>query len=376
MARASYLLPLFVVLIHLRSLASSTSYGNLTAPSCHPDHAAALLQLKQSFLFDYSTNTLPSWEADTDCCLWEGVGCDSVSGQVTVLDLSGHGLYSYSLDRALFNLTSLQRLDLSKNDFGGSCIPAAGFERLSVLTHLNLSYAGFYGQIPIVIGKLSSLISLDISSIHYIDGAEIDTLYNVVDSYSLLVLQEPSFETLVSNLTNLRELYLDGVNIASGREDWGRTLGKYVPHLQVLSMEGCRLVGPIHYSMSRLRSIEVINLKLNEISGVVPEFFADFLNLRVLQLSFNNLRGSFPPKIFQLKNLGVLDVSNNYQLSGNVPKFLYGSSLETLNLQDTLFSGVTLSYFGNLTSLTDLGIDGRSIFTEPPYFFCKQAGPY
>ncbi|CAD6247467.1 unnamed protein product [Miscanthus lutarioriparius] len=363
MARASYLLPLIVVLIHLRSLASSTSYGNLTAPSCHPDHAAALLQLKQSFLFDYSTNTLPSWEADTDCCLWEGVGCDSVSGQVTVLDLSGHGLYSYSLDRALFNLTSLQRLDLSKNDFGGSCIPAAGFERLSV---------NFYGQIPIVIGKLSSLISLDISSIHNIDGGDIDTLYNVVDSYSLLVLQEPSFETLVSNLTNLRELYLDAVDIASGGEDWARTLGKYVPHLQVLSMAYCRLVGPIHYSMSLLRSIEVINLKLNRISGVVPEFFADFLNLRVLQLSFNNLRGSFPPKIFQLKNLGVLDVPNNDQLSGNVPKFLYGSSLETLNLQDTLFSGVTLSYFGNLTSLTDLGIDGRSIFTEPPYFFVNK----
>jgi uncharacterized protein YjbI with pentapeptide repeats len=114
-------------------------------------------------------------------------------------------LYSYSLDGALFNLTSLQRLDLSKNDFGGSRIPAAGFERLSVLTHLNLSYAGFYGQIPVVIGKLPSLISMDISSLHYIDGGEIHTLYDVVDSYNLLLLQEPSLETLVSNLTNLRE---------------------------------------------------------------------------------------------------------------------------------------------------------------------------
>ncbi|PWZ23290.1 Receptor-like protein 12 [Zea mays] len=375
MARASYLLPLFLILIqHLRSsLASSTWYGNLTAPWCHPDHAAALLQLKRSFLFDYSTTTLASWEAGTDCCLWEGVGCDSVSGHVTVLDLGGRGLYSYSLDGALFNLTSLQRLDLSKNDFGGSPIPAAGFERLSVLTHLNLSYAGFYGHIPVVIGKLPSLISLDISSIHNIDGAEIDTLYNLFDSYNLLVLQEPSFETLLSNLTNLRELYLDGVDISSsGREDWGRTLGKYVPHLQVLSMEECRLVGPIHRYFLRLRSIEVINLKMNGISGVVPEFFANFLNLRVLQLSFNNLRGTFPPKIFQLKNLAVLDVSNNDQLSGLIPKFLHGSSLETLNLQDTLFSGVTLSYLGNLTSLTDLGIDGRSISMEPPYFFVNK----
>ncbi|PWZ03899.1 Receptor-like protein 12, partial [Zea mays] len=91
-----------------------------------------------------------------------------------------------------------------------------------------------------------------------------------------------------------------------------------------------------------------------------------------LQLSFNNLRGTFPPKIFQLKNLAVLDVSNNDQLSGLIPKFLHGSSLETLNLQDTLFSGVTLSYLGNLTSLTDLGIDGRSISMEPPYFFVNK----
>jgi hypothetical protein len=372
MARASYLLPLFLVLIHLRSVASSTSYGNATAPWCHPDHAAALLQLKRSFLFDYSTTTLASWEAGTSCCLWEGVGCDSVSGHVTVLDLNDRGLYSYSLDGALFNLTSLHRLDLSKNDFGGSPIPAAGFERLSVLTHLNLSYAGFYGQVPVVIGKLPSLISLDISSIHKIHGVQIGTLHNFYDIYNFLVLREPSFETLVSNLTNLRELYLDEVDITSGREDWGTILGKYVPHLQVLSMENCWLVAPIHFSMSRLRSIEVINLKMNGMSGVVPEFFADFLNLRVLQLSFNKFSGIFPPKIFQLKNLGVLDVSNNDQLSGHVPKFLYGSSLETLNLQYTLFSGVTLSYFGNITYLTDLGIDGGSIAVEPPYFFVNK----
>jgi hypothetical protein len=46
---------------------------------------------------------------------------------------------------------------------------------------------------------------MDISSLHYIDGGEIHTLYDVVDSYNLLLLQEPSLETLVSNLTNLRE---------------------------------------------------------------------------------------------------------------------------------------------------------------------------
>ena len=117
------------------------------------------------------------------------------------------------------------------NDFGGSRIPAAGFERLSVLTHLNLSYSGFYGQVPTAIGKLTSLISLDLSSIHGIGGAEIDTLYDIMDSFNLLLLQEPSFKTLMANLTNLRELYLDGVNISNSGEDWSKTLGNSVPHV-------------------------------------------------------------------------------------------------------------------------------------------------
>lgn len=364
MASVNFLLPLFM-LIHLLPLAAST------AP-CHPEHAAALLRLKRSFLFHYSSTTLPSWQSGTNCCLWEGVGCDSVYGHVTVLDLSGRGLYSYSLDGALFNLTSLQRLDLSMNDFGGSCIPAVGFERLSVLTHLNLSYSGFYGQVPTSIGKLTSLISLDLSSIHGIDGAEIDTLYDIMDSFNLLLLQEPSFKTLMANLTNLRELYLDGVDISSSGEDWSRTLGNSVPQLQILSMANCRLLGPIHSSISRLHSLNVINLKLNRISDVIPEFFADLSNLRVLRVSYNNFRGRFPHRIFQLKNLTVLDVSNNNQLSGYVPKFPNGSSLETLNLQETSFSGVRMSNFGNLISLAELGLDGRSITMEPLYLFANK----
>jgi hypothetical protein len=54
-------------------------------------------------------------------------------------------LSSNGLDPAVFNLTSLRRLDLSMNNFAGQqdedilsdCyIPATGFERLASLTHL------------------------------------------------------------------------------------------------------------------------------------------------------------------------------------------------------------------------------------------------
>ena len=80
-------------------------------------------------------------------------------------------------------------------------------------------------------GKLPSVTSLDVSSIHSINGAKIDTLYNVVDSYNFLLLQEPSFKTLVSKLTNLREFYLDGVNILEDNRAGAELLEKFVPRL-------------------------------------------------------------------------------------------------------------------------------------------------
>ncbi|XP_037408495.1 receptor-like protein 7 [Triticum dicoccoides] len=373
MPHATHLLPLFIV-IQLFWLATSShghGHGNTRDSSyCHPDQAAALLELKQSFIFDYSTTTLPSWQPGTDCCSWEGVRCDDgVSGgggSVTVLDLGGRGLYSYGCHAALFNLTSLRYLDLSMNDFGGSHIPAVGFERLSKLTHLNLSYSGFYGQIPLPIGKLTNLVSLDLSSLHNIESDEITNIYSILDGYNFLVLREPSFEILLANLTNLRELYLDGVDISSSGEGWSSGLGIAVPHIQILSMVYCQLHGPIHTSLSSLRSLTVVNLKLNGgISGAVPEFFTDFLNLSVLQLSYNNFSGWFPQTIFQLKNIRVLDVSHNKQLLGYLPEFPSGASLETLCLQSTNFSGVRLSSFSNLLSLRELGFAGRSISMEP-----------
>ncbi|CAN6361713.1 unnamed protein product [Urochloa humidicola] len=93
---------LLFCLVQLHPLVASSAHaaGNLTnhstRSSCHPDQANALLKLKKSFIFydSDSTTTLSTWQAGTDCCLWEGVGCSNSSGLVTALNLSGFGLYS------------------------------------------------------------------------------------------------------------------------------------------------------------------------------------------------------------------------------------------------------------------------------------------
>lgn len=76
-----------------------------------------------------------------------------------------------------------------------------------------------------------------------------------------------------------------------------------VPHLEVLSLRDCGLNGPIDPSLSRVRSLTVINLHGNHISGAVPDLFADFLNLSVLQLGDCDFDGLNPSRIFQLKKL-------------------------------------------------------------------------
>ncbi|CAO2186853.1 unnamed protein product [Urochloa humidicola] len=359
MASIRWALLLLVAQLHTLLSVSIAHYHAHQAPFlCNPDHAKALLQLKKSFLFRVSTTRLSSWRNGTDCCLWEGVGCDAFSGHVTILDLNNRGLFSYGLDPAVFSLTSLRRLDLNMNDFGGYIIPATGFERFTFLTHLNLSNSALYGQVPIGISKLVNLVSLDLSSCPYIGNQFGFSSLNIHENY----LWESNFDTLVANLSNLRELYLDSVVLSLNGEKWFLSLAKYVPKLCVLSLGNCGLRGPIHKSLSRLQSLVVINLQENDgiTAGPFPEFFLDFLNLTVLRLSGVNLQGCFPSRPFQSKNLGVLDLSDNQNLSRHLPSFSSASSLETLILDGTNFSYARPTSSSNLKSLKVLSLDGNS----------------
>ena len=224
MTSIGWALMFFLAQLHLQLAISSThhDYGgkrtNLPAAPflCHPNQAEALLQLKKSFSFGTSTiSRLLSWRHDTDCCLWEGVGCDKSTGNVTVLDLNNRGLSSNGLDPSIFSLTSLRRLDLSMSNFAGyrpdnsmwsDNIHALGFERLALLTHLNLSMSGLHGQIPLGISKLVNLISLDLSSsVDYnYDYLGITGIRKSLGRFEYP--QKSNFNTLLANLSNLREL--------------------------------------------------------------------------------------------------------------------------------------------------------------------------
>nr|XP_051220983.1 receptor-like protein 7 [Lolium perenne] len=366
LALADWFLLTFLAVLPALATSGVQGDGNLTL-RCHPDQAAILLQLKRSFSFFRYPSPLESWQDGTDCCFWEGVSCSDSSGHVSALELSGYGLYSEGLDPAIFNLTSLQLLDLSLNNFGPYSLPASGFERLSLLTHLNLSNSVFRGQKPAGIGKLANLISLDISTTY--DDAPDDSVYRFDTSFFDVVspwLQGPNFQNLVGNLSNLRELYLDFVDMSSSR-DWCHTLAKFLPDLRVLSLRHCNLVSPICMSLSTLHSLTVINLEGNfRISAApFPEFFMDFLNLSVLNLAGTNIQGLFPRKTFKSKSLRVLDLSGNWGLLGHMPNFANTSSLEAMMLDGTSFYFVKPSSFSSFKYLKVLSLDVNFVHVEP-----------
>ncbi|XP_019462462.1 PREDICTED: receptor-like protein 12 [Lupinus angustifolius] len=308
---------------------------------CLEDQKSLLMQFKNNLKLNHESSTkLKLWNQSVDCCQWGGVTCDK-EGHVTGLDLSAESISGgFDNSSSLFSLQNLQILNLAANNFN-SVIPS-GFNKLKELTFLNLSYSGFRGQIPIEISQLTRLVTLDISSLTYLTGQE-------------LKLENPNLRKLVQNLTNIKQLFLDGISIKSQGPEWSNVL-LLLPNLQELSMSHCNLLGPLDSSLARLRNLAIVRLNQNNLSSAVPESFANFKNLTTLSLDYCGLMGTFPEKIFQVRTLSVIDISYNTNLFGSFPDFPLNGSLRSLIVSSTNFSGAFPNSIGNMMQLSKLDL--------------------
>ncbi|XP_057545971.1 receptor-like protein 34 [Amaranthus tricolor] len=313
-------------------------YTHFVSCQCLDDQKTLLLQFKASLAIGtaytrtfHPPDKLIMWNEHTDCCQWRGVECDNSSGKVIGLDLSWIDIDTkINNSSSLFRLQFLKKLHLSRNNKIKCEIPSK-IGKLSRLSHLSLT--GFHGQVPLEISQLLNLVVLNLSS------------------YQLYMIR-PNLARIVQNLTNMKELYLDGVDISAMENKWGKALSSSLPRLQVLSMSNCNLRGKISKSLSRLRHISVIQLDFNPLlSGPVPDFLAEFTNLTTLSLSHCGLIGTVPENIFRLHRLTTLRMNNNELLQGTLPHFHKNRSLEELKLSSTKFSGILPSSISNLNRL-------------------------
>ncbi|MFQ6665250.1 hypothetical protein Gotur_032043 [Gossypium turneri] len=181
-----------------------------------------------------------SWKEGTDCCSWDGVTCDHLNAHVIALDLSCSWLSgNFPSNTTLFLLPHLQKLNLAYNDFNFSKIPSE-FGRFTSLFYLNLSHTWFSGEVPSQVSHLSKLVSLDLSC--WDDEQTID---------------KHALEGLVHNLTEVRHLFLDGMDMSSVSAHVFMNLSS---SLRSLSLGDCDLQGKFPKNIFDLPNLNLLKL--------------------------------------------------------------------------------------------------------------------
>ncbi|PPD90805.1 hypothetical protein GOBAR_DD12253 [Gossypium barbadense] len=330
-----------------------------------PTHFAALFQFKTHFPInqsaskdcEYSYPKTTSWKKGTDCCLWDGVSCDNITGEVISLELSCSCLSGTFLSNTtFFLLSSLRRLDLSFNDFWKSKI-SSKFGYFPSLTHLNLSSSWFSGPIPYEISYLSNLVSLHLSyrpSIDLIDMSSIDPNSFVNLSYSLTSLSllgchlRGKVSDNIFKLSNIEYLSLDKnpkLTSKFPKSNWSSPLVGFSASKASSSGELPKLFGNLKSLMGlallcrNLTHLELLVLSYNYFSGNVPSSLANLAKLIILSLGDNQLEGCIPNNANVFPNLRYLDLSDNL-LSGTTPSWLYTIPLlRSLDLGNNQFIG-------------------------------------
>jgi Leucine-rich repeat (LRR) protein len=105
-----------------------------------------------------------------------------------------------------------------------------------------------------------------------------------------------------------------------------------------------------------------INLKNNNLVGILPPEISDLKYLTELILQNNQISGSLPVEIGNLENLKKINLNNN-TLSNTIPAEIGNlSNIESINLTLNQLSGSIPNEIGNLINLNDLSI-GRNQLT-------------
>ncbi|WVY89577.1 hypothetical protein V8G54_035091 [Vigna mungo] len=352
------------LIIFLYFLLHFPSYNCLL---CNPHDKYALSQFKNSFFvlnsslhFHYKygpcssySSRIESWKNITDCCGWDGITCDTKSGHVIGLhlycsDLRGELL---GLNSSIFKLRHLQQLSLTYNDFFGSSIHSS-IGNFVNLTHLTLSAFRISGHLPSTISHLSKLEHLFISRM---DSLPDDPTRIRIDDYT--------WNRLIRNATNLRNIYFGEVNMSSVGESSLSLLTNLSSSLVSLLLRGTQIQGKLPTDILRLPNLQKIFLTNNgnlrgelpksnwttplrvlslydtAFSGYIPDSIGYLKFLHTLDLYGCNFDGFLPPSLFNLTQLSLLDLLNN-KLVGPIPTQITKlSKLSILDLSGNMLNG-------------------------------------
>ena len=279
-----------------------------------------LLQARDTLV---GTGTSLNWSASTPITSWDGVTATGTPARVTELDLRNRGLRG-TIPVQLGSLSALTSLNLSTVQRvcqGDVCRDIEESER-NRLT----------GTIPATLGNLSNLEYLSLTR-NQLTG---------------------SIPSEIGNLSNLILMGLGGNQLSGTVPAW---LGN-MTSLVGLFLWDNQLTGSIPTSLGSLSNLGWLEMGSNQLSGSIPVELGNLTQLQRLTLNSNQLTGSIPTQLGSLTNLKVLSLSNN-QLTGAIPISLGNlSNLELLYLSQNQLTGCIPAALQNVAEndLADLGL--------------------
>ncbi|PWA35628.1 leucine-rich repeat protein [Artemisia annua] len=318
----------------------------------------ALLSFKSKITHD-PYKVLTSWNNSFHLCDWSGISCGKRHKRVTVLWLDSQGLEG-SLSPHVGNLSFLRILSLSNNSFQGTIPHELG--RLSRLRYLYLNRNKFSGVIPTNLSGCSNLEDLWLAQNNLVGS--IPKEMSFLSKLTRLFIHE-------NNLTGGIPPFLGNITSMEVFSAVSNPLGGSIPDtlglwksLTEFDAGGCNLYGSIPHSIFNLSLIVNLSLSTNHLTGSLPlEIGNQFPKLEWLQLRDNELTGVLPPSISNCSKLRHLEMDGN-NFSGKLTiNFSKLRDINIIRLYDNNFHGRGeaddlrfIDSLKNCTKLVELGI--------------------
>ncbi|KAI4370796.1 hypothetical protein MLD38_019106 [Melastoma candidum] len=306
--------------------------------------------------------------------------------------------FTMTIPHPFCGLTSLWYLDLSHNDISGTIPSCLG--NSTSLANINLGHNNINGEIPRSLSNCTFLLWLDVSN---------NGLKDVFPSWlektrarALVLRANKLYGPITRSTDGIPFQYLFSLDISSNSFEgsWpteyfrnsqtayidissnsfngtlplpplgiyyfmasdNRFIGNIssqicsASDLIALDLSNNSLTGTLPECLINLQaSLSVLNIRMNDIGGVIPEIFGPGNIMRTLDLSQNRFEGSLPHSLENCKMLEVLDLSGN-SIEGSFPNWLDTlPELKVLILRSNKFHG-TVNSSGGLNPFSKLRI--------------------